>query len=31
VNRTGEALEAGRKAPDAEVTTLAEAAKLLGA
>jgi 2-haloacid dehalogenase/putative hydrolase of the HAD superfamily len=31
VNRTGEALESGRKAPDAEVATLAEAAKLLGA
>ena len=31
VNRTGEELEAGRKKPDAEVTTLAEAAKLLGA
>jgi hypothetical protein len=31
VNRTGEALESGRNAPDAEVTTLAEATKLLGA
>ena len=31
VNRTGEDLEAGRKTPDAEVTTLPEAAKLLGA
>ena len=30
VNRTGEEL-AGRKKPDAEVATLAEAAKLLGA
>jgi 2-haloacid dehalogenase/putative hydrolase of the HAD superfamily len=31
VNRTGEALETGRKAPDAEVSTLSEATKLLGA
>ena len=31
VNRTGEALETGRKAPDAEVTTLTEAVKLLTA
>ena len=31
VNRSGEALESGRKAPEAEVSTLAEAVKLLGA
>ena len=31
VNRTGEALETGRKAPDAQVSTLSEATKLLGA
>jgi 2-haloacid dehalogenase/putative hydrolase of the HAD superfamily len=31
VNRSGEALEPGRKAPEAEVSTLAEAVKLLGA
>jgi 2-haloacid dehalogenase len=30
VNRSGEELEAGRKAPDAEVSTLTEAVKLLG-
>jgi 2-haloacid dehalogenase len=30
VNRNGEELEAGRKAPDAEVSTLTEAVKLLG-
>jgi 2-haloacid dehalogenase/putative hydrolase of the HAD superfamily len=30
VNRSGEELEAGRKAPDAEVATLTDAVKLLG-
>ena len=30
VNRNKEELEAGQKKPDAEVTTLREAAKLLG-